>query len=136
VTVKHPVGSVADFQPGTAKVVQVGSRSIGVINSAGKLYAVLNVCPHALAAVCEWGTVTGTQLPCLPGELRYGMEGRILRCPWHGYEFDLETGEAVFTNFRGKLRTFPVSIDDDQVLIEVKDRGGAASSPAITRATR
>jgi nitrite reductase (NADH) small subunit len=116
---KHRVGSVADFPPQTITVVRVGSRSIGVANAGGTFYAILNVCPHELSPICEHGTITGTNLPSEPGEIRYGLENRVLRCPWHGYEFDLETGRALFTNFRGKLRLFPVTVEDGTVILDV-----------------
>ncbi len=120
---KHVVGAVEDFPPESVRLVSVGERSVGIINSGDRLYAVLNVCPHELAPVCL-GSVSGTLLPCRPGELECGLENRILRCPWHGYEFDLgNEGRAVFTSFRGKLRMFPVSVDDGQVLVEVKSSG-------------
>src|SRR4051794_17109043 len=117
--VKHVVGAVEEFPPGTARLVSVGERSLGIINNGERLYAVLNVCPHELAPVCL-GTISGTVLPSRPGVPEFGLEGRILRCPWHGYEFDLGNGgRAVFTNFRGRLRMFPVSVEHGRVLVEM-----------------
>jgi nitrite reductase (NADH) small subunit len=121
-TRKHRVGSVDDFPPRTIKVVRVGSRSLGIANAGGMFYAILNVCPHELSPICEHGTITGTTLPSSVGEVEYGLEDRVLRCPWHGYEFDLQTGQALFTKFRGRLRTFPVSVEDGDVLVEIPDR--------------
>jgi nitrite reductase (NADH) small subunit len=120
-TRKHRVGSVADFPPRTMKVVRVGTRSIGIANAGGALYAILNVCPHELSPICEHGTITGTTLPSSVGEVEYGLEDRVLRCPWHGYEFDLQTGRALFTKFRGKLRMFPVSVERGDVLVEIRE---------------
>jgi nitrite reductase/ring-hydroxylating ferredoxin subunit len=58
--------------------------------------------------------------------MEYGLAGRILRCPWHGYEFDLgDQGLAAFTKFRGKLRMFPVVVEDGHVLVEVGGPGRA-----------
>jgi 3-phenylpropionate/trans-cinnamate dioxygenase ferredoxin subunit len=120
--VKHAVGAVEDFEPGRIKLVEIGGRSIGVVNAGDTFYAVLNVCPHELAPVCE-GTLSGTMLPSLPGDAEYGLEGRILRCPWHGYEYDLANhGRAAFTAFRGRVRLFDVSVEDGRVLVEVPDR--------------
>jgi nitrite reductase/ring-hydroxylating ferredoxin subunit len=118
---RHAVGAEADFAPGVIKIVEVGAQSIGVMKSDGAFYAVLNVCPHALAPVCR-GDLTGTMLPSAAGEVEYGLDDRVLRCPWHGYEFDVTTGLAVFTNFRGKLRTLPAVVEDGVVFVEVKER--------------
>ena len=125
---RHPVGPVDRFAPGAITIVQVGTREIGIVNSGGTLYAVLNVCPHALAPVCSGARISGTPLPCAPGEMEYGLEGRILRCPWHGYEFDLgDGGRAVLTRFRGKLRMYPVHVVDGEVQVELPAAAVAAA---------
>jgi 3-phenylpropionate/trans-cinnamate dioxygenase ferredoxin subunit len=50
-------------------------------------------------------------LPSAVGEFRYGLEGRIIRCPWHGWEFDLTTGKSVFKPDRVKLKVYPVTVE-------------------------
>jgi nitrite reductase/ring-hydroxylating ferredoxin subunit len=128
--VKHPVGAVDDFPAGEIRIVKIGTRSIGIVNNGEKLYAVLNVCPHELAPICEKAAIGGTMMPSATGTVEYGMHNRILRCPWHGYEFDLEDGgRTVFTTFKARVRLFPVSVEDGQVLVEVKDRA-ATQAPA------
>ena len=111
---KWPVAKVDELAPGERKIVEVAGRSIGVFNVNGTLVAALNVCPHELAPVCL-GRVGGTTLPSPPGEFHWGREGEILACPWHGWEFDLLTGEALADKRR--LRLYPVSIEDDTVFI-------------------
>jgi nitrite reductase (NADH) small subunit len=126
--VKHPVGAVEEFPAGTIRVVKVGTRSIGVINNGEKLYAVLNVCPHELGPVCDNARVSGTMMPSATGTVEYGLHNRILRCPWHGYEFDLEDGgRTVFSSFKARVRMFPITVEDGQVLVEVKEREQAAA---------
>lgn len=99
------------------RIVEAGSRSVGVYNTGNELFAVLNVCPHQLAPVCR-GTVSGTLLPSEPGRLVYGMDDRVIRCPWHGWEFDLATGHLLFRKDRRHLKTFAVSVVDGTVFIE------------------
>jgi nitrite reductase/ring-hydroxylating ferredoxin subunit len=123
---RYDVGPLADFPVDTRRVVNVGKRAIGIINAGGLLYAVLDVCPHELVAICEHGVVSGTPLPSAAGEIEFGLENRVLRCPWHGYEFDLQTGGALFTTFRGRLRTFHVEVKDSRVIVDVKARGRAS----------
>jgi 3-phenylpropionate/trans-cinnamate dioxygenase ferredoxin subunit len=95
--------------------VQVEGRSIGVFNVQGSFVAVLNVCPHELAPVCL-GAVRGTALASMPGEYRWGREGEILACPWHGWEFDLLTGRAL-ADTRKRLRLYPVVVREDTVYV-------------------
>ena len=90
---KYPIATVDDLPPGERKLVEIDGKSIGVFNVNGDFIAVLNLCPHELAPVCR-GRVSGTTLPSAPGEFRWGREGEILACPWHGWEFDLLDGRV------------------------------------------
>ena len=107
-----------ELPPGARRTVDVDGRSIGVFNVDGTLYAIRNTCPHHGAELCL-GQLTGTMLPAAPHEYRYGLEGRVLRCPWHGWEFDLATGEKVFDpTSRARVKTYPASIEAGKVVID------------------
>lgn len=110
-----PVARASEIGPGEFRLVEVKRRSIGLFNVNGRFVAALNVCPHELAPVCR-GRVGGTTLPSPPGEYRWGREGEILACPWHGWEFDLLTGEAL-ADPRIRLRLYPVRVEDDTVYV-------------------
>lgn len=88
------MAKASEIPPGCRRLVEVDGRSIGVFNVHGTFVAVLNVCPHQFAPVCL-GQVRGTTLESELGEYRWGREGEILACPWHGREFDLLTGRAL-----------------------------------------
>jgi nitrite reductase/ring-hydroxylating ferredoxin subunit len=91
---RHAVAKMVELPPGGRKIVAIGKTEIGLFNVAGEIRAYRNVCPHAGAPVCA-GRISGTSMPSKVYEYVYGMEGRILRCPWHGWEFDLKTGEHI-----------------------------------------
>ena len=88
---RHPVAKAGEIPPGGRKIVAIGRIGIGLFNVGGKVRAYRNACPHAGAPVCL-GRVSGTSMPSKVYEYIYGMEGCVLRCPWHGWEFDLRTG--------------------------------------------
>jgi len=111
------VAAVTDLPPGERKIVEVGGRSVGVFNVNGEFKAVLNLCPHELAPICK-GRVDGTTLPSSVSEFRWGREGEILFCPWHGWEFDLISGPCL-TDPRKRLHFFPVSVEDGQIYVTV-----------------
>jgi 3-phenylpropionate/trans-cinnamate dioxygenase ferredoxin subunit len=112
-----PVARVSEIPPGERKIVEVEGRSIGLFNVHGTFVAVLNVCPHQQAPVCR-GRLGGTTLPSPPGEFRWGRDGEILACPWHGWEFDLLTGRPL-ADRRRHLRRYSVTIKDDTVFITI-----------------
>lgn len=109
------IATVDELPPGSRTIVDVDGQSIGVFNVDGRYVAVLNVCPHELGPVCL-GRVGGTTMPSSPGEYRWGREGEILACPWHGWEFDLLTGKPLFGSVPN-LRRYPVEVDDGQVVV-------------------
>jgi 3-phenylpropionate/trans-cinnamate dioxygenase ferredoxin subunit len=113
----HVVCSVEDLPPGTRRIVDVEGTSIGNFNVGGKLYAIRNTCPHKGAPLCK-GTIGGTMLPSEPHTYVYGMKDRLLRCPWHGWEIDLETGRPALTGAAVQVRTYVIAARDGQVVIE------------------
>ena len=112
---RWPVARTGDIAPGQCRIVEVKRHSIGIFNVNGEFVAVLNICPHELAPVCR-GQVGGTTLPSLPGEYRWGRDGEILSCPWHGWEFDLLTGKAL-ADPRVRVRRYPTEVRDDTVFV-------------------
>lgn len=109
------VATKDEIPPGARKIVTVGDRRIGVFNLGGQLVALRDQCPHQGAPLCR-GTLGGTTLPCSPGEHVWGWDGVVLRCPWHGWEFDLRTGEAIF-DAKVRVKTYPVQISGDAVMV-------------------
>jgi 3-phenylpropionate/trans-cinnamate dioxygenase ferredoxin subunit len=107
-----------ELPPGQRRILRVDGREIGVLNVAGRFYAVRNRCPHQGAELCL-GTVSGTMLPSDPGQYRWGLDDRVLRCPWHGWEFDLENGEKLFDPIgRVRVKTYPVTVENGEIVLD------------------
>ncbi len=116
---KLPVGAVADFPVGAFRLITVGEREIGVIRLPnGEIHAMRNRCPHKAAPICR-GLVGGTALPSAPGQLIYGRDGEVVACPWHGFEYDIRSGEELYQAKPTRLRKYPVDIEDGQVVLTV-----------------
>ncbi|GAA3841468.1 Rieske (2Fe-2S) protein [Brevibacterium ammoniilyticum] len=113
----HPVCTVDELAPGQRRIVEVEGRSIGVFNVAGRFYALHNGCPHKGGALCE-GPICGTTMPTQGTDFEYGRDGSIVRCAWHGWEFDITTGEAL-ADPKFRARRYPVRVDGEQVVIEL-----------------
>ena len=115
---KYAVCTLNELEPGKPYVTKVNGVEIGLFLQEKRVYAVRNVCPHKLAPVCK-GTIGGTMLPTEPCEYRYGLNGQVLKCPWHGWEFDLTNGEALFNISNRKVKTYPITVEDGQIYIEM-----------------
>ena len=107
---RYVVSRVGEIPPGERKIVEVEGRSIGVFNVGGRFYALRNRCPHQGGPLCE-GRLSGLVLSPRPGEYECDREGEILRCPWHGWEFDITTGQSWFDPSQVRVRTYPVTVE-------------------------
>lgn len=107
---KHIVATVDEIAVGECKVVEIGGRSIGVFNVKGEFFAIRNSCPHQGGPLCA-GNITGFLMASQPGEFSYTRRGEIVRCPWHGWEFDIKTGQSWFDPSKTRVRTYAVSVE-------------------------
>jgi nitrite reductase/ring-hydroxylating ferredoxin subunit len=106
----YVVARVGEIPPGGRKIVEVAGRSIGVFNVGGAFFALRNRCPHQGGPLCQ-GRLSGAVVSSHPGEYEYVRDGEILRCPWHGWEFDVRTGRSWFDPTRLRVRTYEVTIE-------------------------
>ena len=73
----------------------------------GEFFALLNRCPHEGAPLDKAACVARLTSP-EPGVYQRSRVGELLRCAWHGWEFDMRTGQSWFDPKRVKVRTYPV----------------------------
>ena len=106
----HRVCRVEELPPGQRRIMDVEGRSIGVFNVDGAYHAIRNLCPHEGAPLCR-GPLTGTTAPSKPGEYQWIKDGCIVRCPWHGWEFDVTTGQSVFNPHRLRVKAYEVAVE-------------------------
>ena len=110
---RETVAHAAEIPPGTNKVVTIRGREIVIFNVEGEFFAFLNKCPHEGAKLC-FGVLVGLTESSGPGDYRFQRKGEMLRCPWHGWEFDLRTGRSRCDPENVKLRGFRVSVGAEQ----------------------
>jgi nitrite reductase/ring-hydroxylating ferredoxin subunit len=85
----HDVGALADLQRDGCLIARIEGREVGVVLVDGELCGVRNRCPHHGGPLCRGSVVE--RFRGAPGS--YVLAGRhVLRCPWHGWEFDPATG--------------------------------------------
>ena len=104
-----------DLAPGERRIVDAGRFSIGVFNLDGRFYALMNVCPHQGAPLCL-GHIHGTYRPSPVHRFDRALDGRVLRCPWHGWEFDVVTGKGLYDR-TGRVATFQVDVNSKNEVV-------------------
>lgn len=114
---RHIVARTSDIPPGGNKVVGVEGRDIVVFHVNGQFFALLNRCPHEGAPLDKAACVARLTSP-EPGVYQRSRVGEMLRCPWHGWEFDLRTGKSWCEPDRVRARQFSVSVAPGATLVE------------------
>jgi len=99
---KVVVGKVSDFENGDRKIIDVNGKSIGVFRIDDKFYALRNRCPHQFGPLCA-GTLAPRAVSNGPGDVRMDSGPPLLACPWHGWEYDIATGQSFMGPGRGNV---------------------------------
>lgn len=95
------IAKTSDVPKGSSKTIDLDNKSVALFNIDGIFYATDNTCPH------------------MGGPLGDGfIEGTVTTCPWHGWQFDVETGLCV-ADADTKVSTYPVTVEGDDVLISI-----------------
>jgi NAD(P)H-dependent nitrite reductase small subunit len=95
------VAGTGDIKPGTGIVAEVNDQQIAVFNVDGAFYAIDNVCVHRGGPLGE-------------GD----VEGTVVTCPWHGWQFDVKTGGCV-NNPAAQVKSFPVKVEGNDITVEL-----------------
>jgi len=95
------VAKTSEIAPGTGKVVAVGGKTVAVFNCEGTFYAIDNTCKHRGGPLGE-GSLSST----------------TVTCPWHGWEYDVKTGECT-ADRSVKVQTFDVKVEGDDIFVSL-----------------
>jgi 3-phenylpropionate/trans-cinnamate dioxygenase ferredoxin subunit len=107
---RHVIGPLALFPPGSRRRVEVEGRQIAVFNVDGALHALVDTCPHRGGSLAG-GTVVGRVTSRFPGCFDYEPGAKLVKCPWHGWEFELATGQSWFDPERLRVRRYRVDVE-------------------------
>ena len=95
---------VEDLPPGAKRVVTWEDLEIGIVNCGGDIVAVEDRCSHDNGDLME-GDVD--------------PEKCTVECPRHGSLFDLRTGKPLTLPAYVPIETFPVTVEDGLIRVEV-----------------
>ena len=114
---RHVVAPVGDIRAGECKLVSIAGRAIVVFNVGGEFFALNNRCPHRGGGLFD-GIQTGLVESKEPGQYCYSRPGEMVKCPWHGWEFDIRTGKSWCDPSRLRARQYAVSVRPGTDLVE------------------
>jgi nitrite reductase/ring-hydroxylating ferredoxin subunit len=102
---------------GEIRIVEVGGHRIGVFNVDGQLHALADRCPHRAGPLCSHGTVASS-IEVVDGELAVTNEKRLVRCPWHKWDFEIATGRCA-VDPRLRVRRYAVRSEGDEIVVSL-----------------
>ena len=114
---RRVLARASEVEPGTCKIVTVLGREVGLFNIDGEYFALSNRCPHKGAELCR-GIIVGLVASDGPGQYSLSRPGEFIRCPWHGWEFDIRTGQSWCDPGKVKTRRYEVSVEQGATLVE------------------
>lgn len=116
------VGRSADVRDGAVVIVSTPDVEVGVFRRGEDFYAYENVCLHQGGPVCEGMVIPKVEDVIAPDRTlrgqRFVADEMHFVCPWHGYEYKLETGECIGQPGM-RLRKFNVVQREGNVYVEV-----------------
>jgi nitrite reductase/ring-hydroxylating ferredoxin subunit len=114
------VGRASEFKDGDRQIVRLGDLEIGVFKDKGEFFAYSNYCLHQGGPACEGLTIAKVEERLMPDKTSRGLyfsetEMHFV-CPWHGYEYDMRTGECV-SDRKLKLKSYDVIQKGDDIYV-------------------
>jgi nitrite reductase/ring-hydroxylating ferredoxin subunit len=119
-------GLLADLPEAVLTPVRAGSRDLVLVKWRDRVYALRNICPH-MSKSFELGDVLRRATGGVGGPA-FSDDAPIITCPWHQYEYSLETGHCL-TDRRLRVRSYPTRVEGGRIFIDL-DGGRAASRAA------
>lgn len=113
---RHPICRLEEIPDGALKEVAVRNRSLVLIRSGRQVFALRNICPHQ-GAKLSGGVLTGAAMATQVGDYRLTKDGKILRCPWHNWEYDVPTGRCLNNPERVRVACYEVLIENGQIFV-------------------
>jgi nitrite reductase/ring-hydroxylating ferredoxin subunit len=114
---RYIVATADELPPGTRKLVTVKGRPIAIFNIEGEYFGLFNTCPHQGGSLCA-GALVGLTVSSEPGTYSYSRKGEMLRCPWHGWEFDVRTGQSWCDPQTILTRSYPVEVEAGEAVVK------------------
>jgi nitrite reductase/ring-hydroxylating ferredoxin subunit len=114
---RHRIAATAELsEEGKRVIADVDGQEVAVFNYGGEYHAVANYCVHQAGPLCE-GELTGDMVLGEDGwSWDYTDEEKYVRCPWHGWVFDITTGENT-DDSRYRVPTYDVEVEDGTIYV-------------------
>jgi nitrite reductase (NADH) small subunit len=122
--VRVRVAGRTEIEPGQRRLVDVNGETVGIFNVGGSFFALVNRCVHQGGPVCNGKIMPRLSAEVLPsGEVKEVLSAEIdtIACPWHGWEYDLRSGQCL-ANPRLGLQAYQVVSEGDDLFVDTGNK--------------
>src|SRR5580693_9463367 len=119
------VGELSEFTEGGYRVLRVDTFEFGIFREGDRLVAYENHCPHDGGPVCQGKVIPRVEEELAPDQTSRGLrfsKKRNIVCPWHGWEFDIESGRHC-GDPKYRERSVAVRVGDNRVYVSIPPAG-------------
>ena len=95
-------GRLEALTAGVPRLVEVNGLRVVLVRAGDTVYAIADACAHKGGPLSE-GRLSGTRLAC----------------PWHGWHYDVKTGQCVFPGRGAAVASYPVEVTDGKIIVEL-----------------
>lgn len=127
---RYVVATVESIPPGSRHHVEVGGRGVAIFNVGGEFFALRDACPHQGARL-SCGSVVPAVHADGPGRYRLDRAQSFVKCPWHGWEYDLRTGQSSFDPLHDRVRAYEAGVASGQTLVAQSEEAGRLTGPYV-----
>lgn len=113
----HIICPVDEIPAGQSKKITIEGRDIALFNLGDRFAAISNKCPHEGAELCN-GRMAAFIDSNEPGVYITHDDRTMVRCPWHGWEFDVKTGKSYCDPKRLRVKSFDVDVSSGADLLD------------------
>lgn len=114
---KYVVAEVDSFAEREIRAVEANGKNLVLLRLGEEFFALADRCPHG-GAKLSGGRVSNTVESDEPGDYRVCRQGEMLKCPWHGWEYDVRTGQSWSDPKSTRTRAFAAESIDGAELVK------------------
>jgi len=100
---KVKVAKFSEVPEGELRKVDVNGEPVALFNIAGQIYATTNICTHEQCELDE----------------NHLIHGEEVECTCHGSRYDIKTGKNTLPPSAEPLKTYMLTIENDEIYIEI-----------------
>lgn len=114
---RHVIAEVDSFEDREIRAIEVAGKNLCLLRLGKEFFALADRCPHG-GAKLSGGRISNTVESDGPGDYRLCRKDEMIKCPWHGWEYDVRTGQSWSDPKSTRTRAYAAKAIEGEELIK------------------